>query len=96
MVKNTMISQLQSVSEGALGKITQSGPTRSAVQSAMQLKDRGDRILRGLDSIEDRLTAIEKRLASIEAQGRKPATTRTRKSSTAAKKRPAVSKPSAS
>ena len=65
MVKNTantVISGLQSVSEGALGKLTSSQATKSAVQGAMQLKDRGDRILRGLESIEERLTAIEKRL----------------------------------
>jgi hypothetical protein len=77
MVKNTantVISQLQSVSEGALGKLTQSTATRSAVQGAMQLKDRGDRILRGLESIEERLTAIEKRLDAME----KPAARRTR------------------
>jgi hypothetical protein len=81
MVKNTVISQLQSVSEGALGKFTQSSATRSAAQAAMQLKDRGDRILRGLESIEERLTAIEKRLGAIEAQVKKPATTRRRSSS---------------
>ncbi len=69
MVKNTantVISGLQSVSEGALGKLTSSQATRSAVQGAMQLKDRGDRILRGLESIEERLTAIEKRLTAME------------------------------
>ncbi len=85
MVKNTVISQLQSVSEGALGKFTQNGATRSAAQAAMQLKDRGDRILRGLESIEERLTAIEKRLASIEAFEKKPAATRRR--ATASKSR---------
>ena len=90
MVKNTVISQLQSVSEGALGKFTQSGATRTAAQAALQLKDRGDRILRGLESIEERLTAIEKRLTAIEAQGRKPASTRKRSSSS--KSRTASSK----
>jgi len=77
MVKNpanTVISGLQSVSEGALGKLTSSHATRSAVQGAMQLKDRGDKILRGLESIEERLTAIEKRLTAME----KPAATRSR------------------
>ncbi len=81
MVKNTantVISGLQSVSEGALGKLTSSQATRSAVQGAMQLKDRGDRILRGLESIEERLTAIEKRLTAME----KPATTRRRAATT--------------
>ena len=80
MVKNTantVISGLQSVSEGALGKLTSSQATRSAVQGAMQLKDRGDRILRGLESIEERLTAIEKRLTAMEKL-EKQAASRTR------------------
>ena len=74
MVKKTVMSQLQqlqTVSEGALEELTQNQATRSAIQGATQLRERGDRILRGLDSIEDRLTAIEKRLAGLEAQGRK-------------------------
>jgi len=92
MVKKTVMSQLQqlqTVSEGALEKLTQNQATRSAIQSATQLRERGDRILRGLDSIEERLTAIEKRLAGLEAQGRKTAT-RTR----ATRSRPAATSPS--
>ncbi len=96
MVKNTantVISGLQSVSEGALGKLTSSQATRSAVQGAMQLKDRGDRILRGLESIEERLTAIEKRLTAMEKQSAprtrtttsKPRSTAKRSTSTRAK-----------
>jgi hypothetical protein len=81
--KNTVISQLQSVSEGALGKITSSQATRNAVQSAMSLKDRGDKILRGLESIEERLTAIEKRLDAMEKKQSAPARSR----STASKSR---------
>ena len=74
MVKKTVIEQLQqlqSVSEGAIEKQTQHQAARSALSSAAQLRERGDRILRGLDSVEDRLTAIEKRLAALERQGRK-------------------------
>lgn len=82
MVKKTVMSQLQqlqTVSEATLEKLSKNQATRSAIQGATQLRERGDRILRGLDSIEERLTAIEKRLAGIEAQGRKAATrTRTR------------------
>jgi hypothetical protein len=71
MVKQTVMTQLQQLqtaSEGAIGKITQHSATRSAVQGAMQLKDRGDKILGGLSSIEDRLTAIEKRLDTLEGK----------------------------
>jgi hypothetical protein len=74
--KNSVISQLQSVSEGALGKITSSQKTRTAVQGAMSLKDRGDKILRGLESIEERLTAIEKRLDAMEKKQSAPARSR--------------------
>ena len=74
MVKKTVIEQLQqlqSVSEGAIEKLTQNQAARSALSSAAQLRERGDRILRGLDSVEERLTKIEKRLAALEGHGRK-------------------------
>ncbi len=85
--KNSVISQLQSVGEGALGKLTQSGPTRSALQGARELKDRGERLVHGLESIESRLAAIEKRLNALENV--KPKRT-TRSRSTAAKPRSAA------
>jgi hypothetical protein len=66
MVRKTVISQLQTVGEGALGKLAQSPATRSAFQGAIQVKERGERLLHVLDSIEARLTAIEKRLAALE------------------------------
>jgi hypothetical protein len=91
--KNTVISQLQSVSEGALGKLTQSQATRSAIEGAMSLKDRGDKILRGLESIEERLTAIEKRLAAME---KKPAATRSRSTATKTQTRSTAAKRSTS
>ena len=66
MVRKTVISQLQSVGEGALGKLAQSPATRTAVQGAIQVKERGERFLHTLESIEARLGAIEKRLAALE------------------------------
>jgi hypothetical protein len=96
MVKQTVVSQLQqlqNVSEEALGKITQNQTARSAVQSAMQLKDKGDKLFSSLGSIEGRLATIEKRLDALEGKTAKPkpATTRTR--STASKPRAAAAKP---
>jgi hypothetical protein len=94
MVKQTVksqLQQLQSASESALGKITQNQTARSALQSAAQLKDRGDKLLASLSSIESRLTAIEKRLDSLEGKAPKPTTTRTR--STASKPRKTAAKP---
>jgi hypothetical protein len=71
-----MITQLQSVGEGALGKLAQNPATRNAVQGAMQVKERGERFVHLLESIEQRLTAIEKRLASVEKATTKTPRTR--------------------
>jgi len=89
--KKSMLAQLQSVSEGAIEMLTQSGPTRTAIQSATQLKDRGGRILHGLESIEARLSAIEERLAALEGGKTKAAATRTSAATT--KARTAKAKP---
>ncbi|MEI8105804.1 MAG: hypothetical protein WCH31_08200 [Actinomycetes bacterium] len=71
MVRKTVISQLASVSEGALAKVASSGATKQALQGAMHLKDRGEKIIHGLESVEDRLLAIEQRLETLE-QATKP------------------------
>jgi len=85
--KKSVISQIQSAGEDALGKLANNDAARSALQSAMQLKDRGGKMLAGLEPIEKRLDAIEKRLSALEGHGKKPAArTTTRKSSTAAAK----------
>jgi|SRR5579871_3348691 hypothetical protein len=94
MVKQTVksqLQQLQSASESALGKITQNQTARSALQSAAQLKDKGDKLLSTLSSIEARLTAIEKRLDAVEGKAPKSAATRTR--SAASKPRTSAAKP---
>jgi hypothetical protein len=84
-MEKSVLSQLQSVSEEALERITKSQATRSAIQSAIQLKDRAGRTLSGLEGIEERLAAIEKRLTALEGQ-KKPATrTRSTAKKTAAK-----------
>ena len=88
MVKQTVksqLQQLQTASESALGKITQNQTARSALQSAAQLKDKGDKLLASLSSIEKRLTAIEKRLDTLEGKAKPKPATRSR--STASKAR---------
>jgi hypothetical protein len=95
MVKQTVVQQLQQLqtaSEGALGKITQHPATRSALQSASQLKDKGDKLLAGLGSVEERLGAIEKRLDALEGKVAKSKPAATRSRSTASKPR-ATAKP---
>ena len=66
MAKRTVMSQLASAGEEALGKLAQSPATRNALQGAMNVKDRVEKVVRGLDGIEKRVAAIEKRLASLE------------------------------
>ena len=82
--RKSVISQLQSVGEDALERLTSSEVTRQALQSAMQLKDRAGKTLTGFEAIEKRLDAIEKRLAALEGPAKKT-TASSRSRSTAAK-----------
>jgi len=95
----SVLSQLQSVGEDAIGRIAKSPTTRSALEKGMLLRDRAGRTLSGLESIEKRLTAIEKRLTALEGKA-KPASTRstTRTTKTASKttRSTAASKPRSS
>jgi hypothetical protein len=88
--RKSVISQLQSVSEDALGKLAQSGPTRSVLQSVVHLKDSAEGLLHGLESIESRLAAIEERLNALE--GVKPKRAAARPRSATAKPRAAAAK----
>ena len=72
--QKSVLSQLQSVGEGAIEKITQNTATRTALQGAIHLKDRGEQLVGGLASIEKRLVAVEKRLAALEGQGKRVTT----------------------
>ena len=88
MVRKTVISQLQTVGEGALGKLAQSPATRSAYQGARQVKERGERLLHTIDSIEARLGAIESRLGKLEKATAKRAAPATRSPARAARPAP--------
>jgi hypothetical protein len=68
MVRKTVISQLQTVGEDALEKLAQNPAARTAIQGAIQVKERGERLLHTLDLIEERLSAIEKRLNALEGE----------------------------
>jgi hypothetical protein len=87
----SVLSQIQSRGEDAIERIANSPATRSAIQSAMQLKDRAGKTLSGLEGIEERLTAIEKRLSALEKPAKKPAATRTRSTSSKTGSKPAAS-----
>ena len=66
--KKSVISQLQTVGEEALGKLSKNDVARSALQSAMNVKDRATKTLTGLEGVEKRLDAIEKRLSALEGK----------------------------
>lgn len=71
MARNPL-SQLASLGEEALGKLAQNPTTHRAVQSALQLKDRVDDLskrVRGLESMDKRFAAIERRLDKLEKSG---------------------------
>ena len=82
VTKRTMLGQLTSVGEGAIGRLAQNPVTHKAVESAIQVKDRVEKVVRGLESMERRMAAVEKRLEALE---KKPKRTTTRKTGTAPK-----------
>jgi len=82
VAKKTMLGQLTSVGEGAIGRLAQNPVTHKALESAMQVKDRVEKVVRGLESMERRMAAVEKRLDALE----KPKRTTTRKTAATAKK----------
>ncbi len=97
MVRRTMISQLQSVGEGALGKLAQSPVTHKALEGAIQVKDRVEKVVRGLEAMDERVAKLEARIAELEkakTPARSAAKTTAKPSTTAAKK-PAARKPAA-
>ena len=79
VTKRTMLGQLTSVGEGAIGKLAQNPVTHKAVESAIQVKERVEKVVRGLESMDRRMTAVEKRLDALD----KPKRATTRKTATA-------------
>ena len=77
-----MLGQLASVGEGAIGKLAQNPVTHKALEGAMQVKERVEKLVNGLESLEQRMTAVEQRLDALEKPKRRTTTT---KSKTAAK-----------
>jgi hypothetical protein len=71
VAKRTMLGQLTSVGEGALGKLAQNPVTHKALEGALQLKDRVEKVVRGLDTMEKRMAAVEKRLGALEKPKRR-------------------------
>jgi hypothetical protein len=82
VTKRTMLGQLTSVGEGAIGRLAQNPVTHKAVESAIQVKERVEKVVRGLESMERRMVAVEKRLEALET---KPKRATTRKTATVPK-----------
>ncbi len=76
VTKRTMLGQLTSVGEGAIGRLAQNPVTHKAVEGAIQVKERVEKVVRGLESIEKRMSAVEKRLEALEKQPKRRTTTR--------------------
>ena len=76
MAKKTMISQLTSAGESALEQLASSPVTRKAVESAMQVKDRVEKLVGVLGDVDRRVSALEKRLDALEKAKRAPARAR--------------------
>ena len=88
VAKKLMLGQLASVGEGAIGRLAQNPVTHKALEGALQVKERVEKLVNGLESLEQRVTAIEQRLDALEKRKRtttKPATAR---KSTSARKTP--------
>jgi hypothetical protein len=66
MARKTMISQLASVGEEALGQLAANPVTRRALEGAMQVKDRVEKLVSGVSDLEKRVATLEKKLASLE------------------------------
>jgi hypothetical protein len=64
MAKRSMISQLASVSEGALGK---------SLKAGIQVKERVERMVHAITELDDRVAALEQRVDALEKPKRAPA-----------------------
>ena len=86
MAKRSMISQLASVSEGAIGKTFQAG---------MQVKDRVERMVHAITELDDRVAALEQRVDALE-KPKRPSARKSPAGETDTKPRASASKTGAS
>ena len=64
--KKTVISQLTAAGESALEQLAGSPVTRKALEGAIQVKDRVERLIGALGDVDGRVGALEKRVAALE------------------------------
>jgi hypothetical protein len=77
VTKRTMLGQITSVGEGAIGRLAQNPVTHKAVESAIQVKERVEKVVHGLESMERRMAAVEKRLEALETKPKRATTRKT-------------------
>jgi hypothetical protein len=94
--KKSVISQLQTVGEEALGKLAGNDVARSALQGAIKVKERAEKTLTGFEEVDKRLAAIEKRLSALEGKNKPASSSGTARKSAASTKSPAGAKPKSS
>ena len=98
MDKKTMMTQLATVSEAALGKLAQSDLSKTALQGAITVKDRVERLMSKMTDLDERVIELEKPAKAVTAAKKAPASGAKRTTTSAAKKKTATTgtKPSAS
>jgi hypothetical protein len=92
MAKRTVISQLTSAGESALEQLAASPVTRKAVEGAMQVKERVEKVVGVLGEMDGRVSALEKRLDALEKAKRAPARSTAAKKTTAKSRAASASK----
>jgi len=83
--KKTMIEQLTSAGEGAIGKIVQNPVTHKALESALQVKDRVEKMVGSLGELETRVAKLEKRVDALDKPKRSTSSSSTTKKTSTAK-----------
>jgi phage shock protein A len=66
VARKLVLGQLASVGEGAIGKLAGNSVTHKALEVALQVKERVEKLVNGLEALEQRLTAVEQRLDALE------------------------------
>jgi len=89
VARKLMLGQLASVGEGAIGKLAQNPVTHKALEGALQVKERVEKLVNGLESLEQRMTAAEQRLDALEKPKRRAAPRKKPAAGTAPKSPPA-------
>jgi hypothetical protein len=88
--KRLVLGQLASMGEGAIGRLAQNPVTHRAVEGALQLKDRVEKLVNSIESIDERLAAVERRLDALEKARRRSPGAAGKKKAASSKSPPAA------